>query len=236
MIRPFVALLILAIVLAMLSGSVASREQPEVNTYSIVACDAARKEWGVGVASKYFAVGSVVPYAKPGVGAIATQAFANAHYGPEGLELLAKGKSAEEVVKELTEADRGRDQRQLGVVDAKGNAATFTGEKCTPWAGGKVGKGYCCQGNILAGEAVVTDMATAFEKAEGPLAWRILAALEAAEKAGGDRRGKQSAAILVVRQGGGDFGSDRAVDLRVDDHEEPLKELARLLAKRLPRK
>lgn len=234
--RSVVAILALAVVLALLSAVVPSREGPEVNTFSIVAYDAESKEWGIGVASKYLAVGSVVPWAQPGVGAVATQAFVNARYGPDGLELLAKGKSAEEVVKELTEADRGRDFRQLGIVDAKGNPASFTGEKCSKWAGGKVGKNYCCQGNLLTGEEVVTEMAKAFEKANGPLAWRLMTALEAAEKAGGDRRGKQSAALYVVRARGGDGGSDRAVDLRVDDHEDPLKELARILAKRLPKK
>src|SRR5262249_54591618 len=159
-----------------------------------------RKEWGIGVASKFLAVGAVVPWAKAGVGAVATQSFANTSYGPKGLELMAQGKPAEETIKALTDDDKQKEQRQVGIVDAQGNAATFTGAKCQPWAGGKTGKHYACQGNILAGEAVVNDMAKAFEESKGPLAWRIIAALEAADKAGGDKRGKQSAAILVVRE------------------------------------
>jgi uncharacterized Ntn-hydrolase superfamily protein len=172
-----------------------------------------------------------VPWAKAGVGAIATQSHANTTYGPKGLELLGQGKSAEEVIKLLTEEDEGKDVRQAGIVDAKGSAATFTGSKCTEWAGGKTGKHYACQGNILAGEAVVDDMAKAFEEAKGPLAWRLMAALEAAEKAGGDKRGKQSAAILVVRDKAGYSGfNDRLIDFRVDDHATPVQELARILA------
>ena len=208
----------------------------EVNTFSIVAYDPEKKEWGVAVASKYLAVGSVVPWAKAGVGAVATQASVNATYGPRGLELLAEGKSPEEVVKTLTDADKGKDARQLGVIDAKGEVASFTGPKCIPWAGHKTGKHYACQGNILAGEDVVNGMAKAFEEANGPLAWRLMAALEAAEKAGGDKRGKQSAAILVVRDKTGPNGfNDRYIDLRVDDHENPIPELARILGKRIKR-
>jgi uncharacterized Ntn-hydrolase superfamily protein len=207
------------------------------STYSIVAYDPARKEWGVAVASKYLAVGAVVPFAKAGVGAVATQSAVNVTLGPKGLELLAKGKSAEEALKELTAADKGRDVRQLGVVDAEGNPATFTGKRCTAWAGGKTGKHYACQGNILTGEAVVDAMAKAFEaNPKWPLAWRLQEALEAGEKAGGDKRGKQAAAILVVREGWGPNGfGDRYIDLRVDDHETPVQELGRILAKRLRR-
>src|SRR5262245_12396338 len=205
-----------------------------VNTFSIVAYDPDQKEWGIGVASKFLAVGAVVPWAKAGVGAIATQSFANTSYGPNGLELLAKGKSADETIKALTDADKQKDVRQVGVIDANGNAATFTGSNCQAWSGGKTGKNYACQGNILAGEAVVNDMAKAFEDAKGPLAWRIMAALDAAEKAGGDKRGKQSAAILVVREKGGYGGfNDRLIDFRVDDHEKPIQELARILALRV---
>jgi uncharacterized Ntn-hydrolase superfamily protein len=208
----------------------------EVNTFSIVAFDPDKKEWGVAVASKYLAVGSVVPWAKAGVGAVATQASVNATYGPRGLELLAEGKTPEEVVKVLTDADKGKDFRQLGVIDAKGEVAAFTGLKCNAWAGHKTGKLYACQGNILAGEAVVNDMASAFEEAKGPLAWRMMAALEAAEKAGGDKRGKQSAAILVVRdKAGPNEFNDRYIDLRVDDHDDPIPELARILGKRIKR-
>jgi uncharacterized Ntn-hydrolase superfamily protein len=206
-------------------------KDPPVNTFSIVAYDQDRQEWGVAVASKFLAVGAVVPWAKAGVGAIATQSHANTTYGPKGLELLGQGKSAEEVIKLLTEEDEGKAVRQAGIVDAKGSAATFTGSKCTEWAGGKTGKHYACQGNILAGEAVVNDMAKAFEEAKGPLAWRLMAGLEAAEKAGGDKRGKQSAAILVVRDKAGYSGfNDRLIDFRVDDHATPVQELARILA------
>jgi uncharacterized Ntn-hydrolase superfamily protein len=207
-----------------------------IHTFSIVAHDPERKEWGVGVASRVLAVGSIVPSARANVGAVATQASTNASWGPKGLELLAQGKSAAEVVKILTEADKRAAVRQLGVIDAKGTAAAFTGEQCGKYAGHKTGKHYACQGNLLAGEAVVTDMAKAFEHSKGPLAWRIMAAMEAAEKAGGDKRGKQSAAILVVRPGSGRGGfGDRWIDLRVDDHKEPIVELARILSLRLRR-
>lgn len=214
---------------------VAVPRDPTVNTFSIVAYDPERKEWGIGVASKFLAVGAVVPWAKAGVGAVATQAAANTSFGPKGLELLAAGKEAAETLKLLTDSDQRSEFRQVGIIDAKGNAATFTGPKCQNWAGGKTGKHYACQGNILAGEAVVTDMAKAFEEATGPLAWRIMAALEAAEKAGGDRRGKQSAALLVVRDKSGYGGNDRMIDFRVDDHDKPLEELARILALRVRR-
>jgi uncharacterized Ntn-hydrolase superfamily protein len=207
-----------------------------VNTFSICAYDPERKEWGVAVASKYLAVGSAVPWAKAGVGCVATQASVNVTYGPKGLELLEQGKSAAEVIKMLTDADGGKASRQLGIVDAKGEAANFSGASCFGWFGAKSGKNYTCQGNLLAGEKVVNDMAEAFEKATGPLAWRLMAALEAGEKAGGDKRGKQSAAILVVREKGGPNGfGDRAIDLRVDDHKEPIPELARILALRVRR-
>jgi uncharacterized Ntn-hydrolase superfamily protein len=202
-------------------------------TFSIVArLESASRppEWGVAVAAKFLAVGAVVPWARAGAGAVATQALANLAYGPEGLELLGAGRSASEVVEQLTGADEGRDERQLGVVDAEGRAATFTGQKCMDWAGGRAGEGYCCQGNILTGAGVVDDMATAFERAEGDLATRLLEALAAGDRAGGDRRGRQGAAVLVVREGGGYGGGiDIAVDLRVDDHPAPVTELRRLL-------
>jgi uncharacterized Ntn-hydrolase superfamily protein len=206
------------------------------STFSIVAYDPDRKEWGIAVASKYLAVGSAVPWAKAKVGAVATQSFVNVTYGERGLELLAKGKNAEEVIKILTEEDKKKEMRQVGVVDAEGNVATFTGEKCLAWAGGKTGKHYACQGNILAGEKVIDEMAKAFEESKGILALRLMAALEAGDKAGGDKRGKQSAALLVVREKGGPNGlGDRLFDFRVDDHKEPVPELARILAVALKR-
>jgi uncharacterized Ntn-hydrolase superfamily protein len=204
------------------------------NTFSIVAYDPDKKEWGVAVASKYLAVGSAVPFAKAGVGAVATQSFVNVELGPRGLELMAEGKSAEEALKVLLEEDKGKDARQLGLIDAQGKAATYSGPKCMAWAGGKTGEHYTCQGNILKGEEVVIDMAKAFEESKGPLAWRLMTALEAGERAGGDKRGKQSAALLIVRDKGGPNGfGDRAIDLRVDDHETPVQKLARILGKRL---
>ena len=200
------------------------------NTFSIVAFDADRKTWGVATASRALAVGSVVPHAKAKIGAIASQSLVNITYGPRGLELLAAGKSAEEALKAITDADKGKENRQVAIVDAKGNVAHFTGKKCSAWAGAKTGKHFVCLGNILTGEAVVDEMAKAFEEAKGPFAWRLMAALEAGEKAGGDKRGKQSAAILVVRDRDGPNGfGDRVVDLRVDDHEQPVQELARIL-------
>jgi len=206
-------------------------EKPRRNTFSIVAYDPAREEWGVGVASKVLAVGAGTPWGQAGAGAIATQAEANVTYGPRGLALLARGKTAAEVVTLLTEADAGRATRQLGIVDARGVPAHFTGKGCDPWAGAKTGKNHVCLGNLLAGPEVVQKMSRAFENSKGPLAWRIIAALKAGEQAGGDKRGKQSAAILVVRAKGGYLGlDDRALDFRVDDHQNPLQELARILA------
>ena len=202
-----------------------------VMTFSIAAWDGnvSPPEWGVAVASKFLAVGAAVPWVRAGAGAIATQALANLAYGPEGLDLLAGGASADDVVEGLTAADEGRDDRQLGVVDATGRAATYTGSACFDWAGGVAGDGFCCQGNILTGPAVVDAMAGAFRATTGELAVRLLAALKAGDDAGGDRRGRQSAALYVAREGGGYGGGiDRAVDLRVDDHLTPVDELARL--------
>ena len=203
---------------------------PVVATYSIAACDLDAGQWGVATQSKFLAVGSVVPWAAPGVGAIATQAYANPRYGPAGLALLADGLSAEDVVANLTTADEDRDHRQLGVVDATGNSATFTGAECMDWAGGLAGPGFAAQGNILVGEETVAALATTFSATDGrPLAERLLECLAAAQAAGGDRRGQQSAALLVVEQDGGYAGlSDTLVDLRVDDHDQPVAELARL--------
>jgi len=200
-----------------------------ISTYSIVACDLEAREWGVAVQSKFLAVGAAVPAAEPEVGAIATQAWANLAYRPEGLVLLRDGYSAEEVVQTLVGADEGRDHRQLGVVDAHGRAATYTGSECLDWAGGTTGPGYAAQGNILVSDATVEALASTFEGSTGPLAERLLACLAAAEAAGGDRRGRQSAALLVVRKDGGYGGtSDVATDLRVDDHPQPIEELGRI--------
>jgi uncharacterized Ntn-hydrolase superfamily protein len=202
-------------------------------TFSIVAWDPhadPSPEWGVAVASKFLSVGAVVPWGAAGVGAIATQAFANLTYGPEGLEKLRSGRSAGDVVASLTQADAEREHRQLGIVDSTGGAETFTGSECFDWAGDIAGEGFCCQGNILTGREVVDDMARGFTSAQGDLASRLLVALRAGDDAGGDRRGRQAAALLVVREGGGyGGGSDKALDLRVDDHPRPVDELARLL-------
>ena len=198
-------------------------------TFSIVARDPATGDLGVAVASKFLAVGSTVSWARAGVGAVATQAFANVRYGPGGLALLSDGLSAAEVVERLTTADRGRNHRQLGVVDAHGGAATYTGSACMDWAGGRMADGVAVQGNILVGAAVVDAMLEAYLAATGRFTDRLIDALRAGDDAGGDARGRQSAAILVVRSGAGYLaGDDRFVDLRVDDHPDPVTELTRL--------
>ena len=204
--------------------------EPVVATYSIAACDLDARQWGVAVQSKFLAVGSVVPWAEPEVGAIATQAYANPSYGPNGLTLLREGLSASEVIERLTTADDGRDVRQLGVVDAQGGSASWTGPDCNEWAGGQTGPGYAAQGNILVGEETVAALASTFESnAELPLVRRLIECLAAAQAAGGDRRGQQSASVLVVQRNGGYAGlSDSLVDLRVDDHERPIEELRRI--------
>jgi uncharacterized Ntn-hydrolase superfamily protein len=203
---------------------------PLVATYSIAACDLDAGHWGVATQSKFLAVGSVVPWAEPQVGAIATQAYANPQYGTQGLALLREGLSADEVVARLTGADDGREHRQLGVVDGRGRGATFTGSKCMEWAGGKSGDGFAAQGNILVSETTVDALASTFVASAGrPLAERLLDCLAAAQAAGGDRRGQQSAALLVVEEDGGYAGlTDLLVDLRIDDHADPIGELARL--------
>jgi len=200
-----------------------------VATYSIVACDLEAGQWGVATQSKFLAVGSIVPWAA-GVGAVATQALANPRYGPDGLALLADGLSAEDVVARLTEADDGRAERQLGVVDGRGGSATYTGDGCLDWAGGLAGPGFAAQGNILVGEETVAALGKTFAATHGrPLAERLLECLAAAQAAGGDKRGQQSAALLVVEKDGGYGGlTDTLVDLRVDDHAQPVAELARL--------
>jgi uncharacterized Ntn-hydrolase superfamily protein len=205
--------------------------EPIVATFSIAACDLAAGQWGVATQSKFLAVGSVVPWAEPHVGAIATQAYANPRYGPDGLALLREGLSAQETVERLTAADDGSAHRQLGVVDREGRSATFTGAECMDWAGGIAGRCFAAQGNILVGEETVAALASTFERTEGqPLADRLVQCLAAAQSAGGDSRGQQSAALLVVERDGGYANlSDTLVDLRVDDHEIPIAELARLL-------
>lgn len=203
-----------------------------IATFSIVARDPDTGELGVAVQSKFLAVGAAVPWARAAVGAIATQAWANVTYGPEGLDLLEQGLTAPEVVERLTAADEGRDHRQVGVVDAHGTAAAYTGSKCMHWAGHRVGKGFTCQGNILVSADTVDAMASAYEASAAlpHLADRLVEALTAAQKAGGDSRGRQSAALYVVRPNGGYGGfNDRLVDLRVDDHPEPIEDLQRLL-------
>jgi uncharacterized Ntn-hydrolase superfamily protein len=204
--------------------------EPIVATYSIVACDLEDGQWGVAVQSKFLAVGSVVPWAQPHVGAIATQSYANPRYGPDGLALLREGRSADEVVEALTAADEGRAERQVGVVDGSGRAATFTGDACHDWAGGRTGDCYAAQGNILVSAATVDALAATFEaNAHLELGQRLIECLAAAQLAGGDRRGQQSASLLVVQKDAGYAKlSDTVIDLRVDDHERPIAELRRL--------
>jgi uncharacterized Ntn-hydrolase superfamily protein len=203
---------------------------PVVTTYSIAACDLEAGQWGVATQSKFLGVGSVVPWAEPQVGAIATQSYANPRYGPDGLALLREGLGAEDVVKRLTAADEEREHRQLGIVDDKGGSATFTGSECMDWAGGRTGACYAAQGNILVSAETVDAIAESFEGSGGkPLADRLLDCLDAAQAAGGDRRGQQAAALLVVERDAGYAGfSDSVVDLRVDEHERPLEELRRI--------
>jgi len=199
-------------------------------TYSIVALDPETGDLGVAVQSKFLAVGAVVPWARAGVGAVATQAFANVGYGPDGLALLADGLSAEETLRRLVSGDDQRDHRQVGIVDAHGGAATHTGPQCFAWAGGRSGAGYAAQGNILAGAGVVDGLADTFLAGGRPFPELLVACLAAADLAGGDRRGRESAALLVVRAGGGYGGwNDRYIDLRVDHHDDPIGELARLV-------
>ena len=222
------------LLLAACSPGTEADAPPEVATYSIIARDSETGEIGVAVQSKFIAVGAVVPFAKAGVGAVATQAYANVGYGPRALRLLADGASPGDVVTILTRDDPKAARRQFGVLTAEGEAATYTGDRCFGWAGGKIGKDCVAQGNILAGEAVVTALVDSFHSSAGSgkaLAERLIDALEAAEEAGGDRRGKQSAALLVVREGWGyDGGNDRFRDLRVDEHRTPIAELRRIYA------
>jgi uncharacterized Ntn-hydrolase superfamily protein len=198
-------------------------------TFSIVAADTQTGDWGIVVASKFPCVGAVVPWARAGVGAVATQSWANTSFGPDGLGLMGDGIDAQGALDRLLAADDGREDRQVGFVDGSGRAATFTGSKCMDWAGGLIGDGFAAQGNILAGEAVVSELARAYIQTEGDLCDRLLAALVAGDAAGGDKRGRQSAAMLVVRAGGGYEGrNDRYIDLRVDEHADPINELLRI--------
>ena len=207
----------------------AKSPQPPISTFSIVARDSKTEELGVAVQSKFVAVGSVVPYARAGIGAIASQAWGNPRYGPIGLELLASGKSAMEAVELMTSADPYRNSRQLAIIGIEGNASIFTGSECLEWAGGKHGANYAVQGNILTGSEVVEAMGRTFEDTNGTLAERMIASLLAGQEAGGDKRGRQSAALLVVREGWGYGGlTDRFRDLRVDDHPTPIMELERI--------
>ncbi len=199
-------------------------------TFSIVARDPQKGEFGIAVQSKFLGVGAVVPWAKAGVGAIATQSWANTSYGPHGLDLLEKGLSAEEALTHLTQNDENRAKRQVGIVSVTGKPASYTGEECFPWAGGYTGEHFECQGNILVGEDTVLTMARTFEETTGLLCDRLVAALAAGQEAGGDSRGQQSAALLVVKEKGGYEGfNDRFIDLRVDDHPHPIDELRRIL-------
>jgi uncharacterized Ntn-hydrolase superfamily protein len=203
-----------------------------VATYSIAACDLEASQWGVAVQSKFLSVGSVVPWAEPNVGAIATQAYANPRYGPDGLALLREGLDATAVVERLVAADDGRDERQVGVVDAHGGSASWTGPVCNEWAGHRTGHCYAAQGNILVGPETVDALAATFEATAGrPLEQRLIECLAAAQLAGGDRRGQQSASLLIVQRNGGYAQlSDVVADLRVDDHPEPIEELKRIYA------
>ena len=199
-------------------------------TFSIVACELEEQAWGVAVASKFPAVGAVVPWAQADAGAVATQSFANTSYGPHGLELMGKGLSADETLAKLLQEDSDRELRQVGLVDVKGRSATFTGAGCFPWAGGVSGKGYAIQGNILKSAKVVPAIEKTFLKTKGNLPTRLHAALLAGDRAGGDKRGRQSAAIYVVKPKGGYGGFvDRWIDYRVDDHDDPVLRLGELL-------
>lgn len=218
-------------VVAVLSSSMLPAEAPNPSTFSIVAADPDTGEVGVAVASRFFAVGTVVPHARAGVGAVATQSYANTTFGPHGLSLLSQGTSPDKVLEVMLGNDKERTRRQVGLISASGVSATYTGSDCNAWAGGRSGPNYAVQGNILTGEEVVEAMERAFLSSTGrTLGERLLAAIEAGDAAGGDSRGKQSAALLVCRKEGGYGGfTDRAIDIRVDDHPEPIQELGRLL-------
>ncbi|SDX52528.1 Uncharacterized conserved protein, Ntn-hydrolase superfamily [Marininema mesophilum] len=206
---------------------------PVVATFSIIAFDEKEQEWGVAVQSKFLAAGALVPWAMAETGALATQSFANTSFGPRGLRMLADGKEPEAVLWDLLADDPERQLRQVGIVDAKGRSATFTGSSCLSWAGGIAEPGFACQGNVLAGEGVIEGMADYFRASsnDSPLAERLVRALEVGQEAGGDKRGMQSASLLVVKKDGGFGGwNDRMIDLRVDEHHRPIAELKRILS------
>ncbi len=228
--QVLITLLIIISYFCFPSLSAQTQESHIVSTFSIVARDPETGELGIAVASRFFSVGSVVPWAKANVGAVATQSFANTSFGWRGLEFLQNGASPEEVKEILLRNDDNPERRQFGIVSSDGKSITYTGKECLAWAGGRSGLNYAIQGNILAGESVVTSMEKTFLETPGTLAERLYAALLAGEEAGGDARGKQSAALLVVKENAGYGGyTDRAIDIRVDDHPEPFIELGRLL-------
>jgi uncharacterized Ntn-hydrolase superfamily protein len=222
--------IILIITPSLMLAAPPSDSSQQIATFSIVAYDSSTGELGVAVASRFFSVGSVVPWAKAGVGAVATQSFANTSFGWRGLDLLEQTLSAKAALQSLLENDDNPEQRQVGIVSATGGAVTHTGAQCINWAGGATGFGYAIQGNILTGSEVVRDMENVFLNTAGTLAKRLYNALVAGDRAGGDSRGRQSAALLLVKEGAGYGGyTDRAIDIRVDDHVTPIKELGRLL-------
>jgi len=224
-------LIVLSIILFLLTNAQIINGEPLTHTFSIVAYDQQNEQIGVAVQSHWFSVGSIVSWAEPGVGAVATQSLVNVSFGPRALELLKKGTSPQQALQELINSDQGRDFRQLAIIDANGCVATYTGEKCIADAGHITGKNYSVQANMMLNKEVVPAMSKAFEQSSGPLAERMLAALQAAQKAGGDIRGQQSAAILIVRaKSTGKIWEDRLIDLRVEDHPNAVKELARVLA------
>ena len=222
---PMIRLPILFLLIALIASA-------QVATFSIVAYDPINSDWGVAVASRYFSVGSVVPWAEAGVGAVATQANVNVGYGPRGIELLRQGRTAKQVLDQLLAEDQfeGKDGRQVAIVDGKGNIAAFTGPNAPNWAGDRQGKNWSAQGNILVGAQVPEAMGRAFDAMRGELAEKLFAAIKAGDDAGGDSRGKQSASMLVVRkQGGRNINNDRYIYINVDDNPQPIPELRRLL-------
>ncbi|MGQ9643546.1 MAG: DUF1028 domain-containing protein [Ignavibacterium sp.] len=228
--KNIILILVVLISFSEINAQLFYSNEPLAHTYSIVARDPNTGEMGVAVQSHWFSVGSIVSWGEAGVGVIATQSFVNPSFGQRGLEMLKQGMTAQEVVDLLIDSDEGRDFRQLAIIDAKGNSAAYTGSKCIPEAGHIVGDNYCVQANLMLSNLVWSEMSKAFESSDGPLAERLIAALEAAQNVGGDIRGQQSAAILVVKgEATGKLWEDRYIDLRVEDHPEPVKEIKRLL-------